>query len=272
MRLPENIHKVSLNPRLEIGPFPPNGFQPFDEASLGNGDYFGLYWELGKEDQAPIICEMIHDEGIITPRFSKLDIFLDWYELNDHAWGEEEVSDEKFVLNFLAKGNEELKRNNPEKAIEFYKKSTESFGELSEPWFKLASQEKRLGNEVAFQKSIINTILSNWAIEFPSQNALRLLKSLNPIEELKHHPLIINRDKLELDFGGRKENETYVVLGEIIHALREMGELNKALLLEQNYALMMQWETTSFQERYKFNLEEWKRAFEQKTKKRLTSE
>lgn len=269
MKLPEKINEVSANSEIEIGVYPPNGFLQFDEASLGNGDHFGFYWEFGKENQEPIICEIIHDEGIIVPRFSSLDKFIEWYELNDSDWGEKEIEDEDFVMNFINKGNEYLKQNNPEKAIEFYQRSTDSFGELSENWFKLASQYKRIGNELDFQKSIINSIISNWAIEFPSQNALRMIKSLNPMEELKSHPLIINHKNLEFDFGGKKENKDYLIIREIINGLNEIGDVNRALLMEQNYALMMYWETSSFQERYNFNLDEWRKKFEQKTKERL---
>lgn len=268
MKIPEKINEVSINSEIEIGVYPPNGFLQFDEASLGNGDYFGLYWEFGKELQEPIICEMIHDDGIIIPRFSNLNKFLEWYELNDFDWGEKEVNDENFALNLLKKGNEQLKQNNPEKAIELYKKSTTNFGELSENWFKLASQQKRIGNELEFQKSLINSILSNWAIEFPSQNALRMIKTLKPVEELKNHPLIKNRENFEFNFGGKKENNDYLIMKEIISGLNEIGDSNRALLIEQNYALMMYWETSSFQERYNFNIDEWRNNFALKTKER----
>ncbi|WP_299555556.1 tetratricopeptide repeat protein [Seonamhaeicola sp.] len=269
MKLPKRISEVSINSEIEIGAYPPNGFLKFGEASLGNGDYFGFYWEFGKENQEPIICEMIHDEGIIVPRFSNLDKFLEWYELNDYDWGEEEIENEEFVMGFINKGNEYLKQNNPEKAIECYKRSTDYFGELSENWFKLASQLRRIGNELEFQKSIINAVISNWAIEFPSQNALRMIKSLNPIEELKNHPLIENRENLEFNFGGKKENKDYLIIKDIVAGLNDIGDIDRALLMEQNYALMMYWETSSFQERYNFNLDDWKKEFEQKTKKRL---
>ncbi|MCF8716441.1 tetratricopeptide repeat protein [Joostella atrarenae] len=271
MRLPRKINEISTDLKIEVGVYPPNGFLQFNEASLGNGDYFGLYWEFGKENKEPIVCEMIHDEGIIEPKFSSLDKFLEWYELNDFDWGEEEIEDESFYDFYLDKGNEYLKQNNPEKAIEFYKKSTDSFGELSENWFKLASQLKRVGNEKEFQESIINSILSNWAIEFPSQNALRMLKTLNPIEELENHPLIKNRENIEFNFGGKKENKDYIILNEIIKELHEIGDINRALLMEQNYALKMYWETSSFQERYNFNIDEWRKEFEQKTKKRINN-
>ncbi|GAA4239221.1 tetratricopeptide repeat protein YfbP [Postechiella marina] len=271
MKLPEKINEVSINPEIEIGVYPPNGFLQFNEANLGNGDYFGFYWEFGKENQEPIICEMIHDEGIIVPRFSNLNKFLEWYELNDFDWGEEEIDDEKFYDFYSKKGNEYLKQNNPEKAIEYYKQSTESFGEISENWFKLASQQKRIGNELEFQKSIIKSIFSNWAIEFPSQNAIRMFKTLNPVEELENHPLLKYRENLEFSFGGKKENKDYEIITQIIKELYEIGDTKNALLMEQNYALMMYWETSSFQERNNFDITKWKNEFKQKTKGRINN-
>ncbi len=98
-----------------------------------------------------------------------------------------------------------------------------------------------------------------------------MLKTLNPIEEFKNHPLIKNRENIMLDFGGKKENSDYLLINEIISGLNETGDTNRALLLEQNYALMMYWETSSFQERYHFNIEDWKMEFEQKTKERLST-
>ncbi|UII24457.1 hypothetical protein LVD15_14110 [Fulvivirga maritima] len=275
MKLPQNIDKISLFPANEMGPYPPNGFLPFHEAEMGNGDYYGLYWEFGKENDEPVICEMIHDEGSIRPVFSSLDKFLEWYSLyeeNDFEYPDEEVEDDNFLFAHLNKGNECLRQNNIEEAIHHYQLSTKSFGEVSENWFKLASQQKRLGDELAFQKSLIHAVCSNWAIEVPSQNALRMLNSLKPVEELKNHPLIKNRQYLSFSFGGQKVNDEYVVLSEMIEELYQIGEDNAGFLMEQNYALMMYWETTSFQERYNFDLNDWKKQFALKTKNRLIKE
>ncbi len=269
MKFPEKVNEISLNAEIEIGVYPPNGFLQFEEASLGNGDYFGLYWEFGKENEEPTICEMVHDESVIVPRFSSLNKFLEWYKLNDFDWGEEEIEDDKFTLTLLNIGNEQLRKNDPIKAIEYFEQSVKAIGELSENWFKLASQYKRTGNEIEAQKSIINSVLSNWAIEFPSQNAIRMLKSLEPVDELKNHPLIKNRHKLEFDFGGKKENTDYLIIKEIISELKGIGSVSQSLILEQNYGLMMYWETSAFQERYNFSLENWHADYQNKTKERL---
>ena len=134
---------------------------------------------------------------------------------------------------------------------------------------KLATQQKKTGDEVGFQKSIINSVLSNWAIELPSRNAIRMIKTLKPVEELKTHPLIKNCQNLEFDFGGKKENKDYAILNTICQELHNMGDSKRALIMEQNYALMMYRETSSFQERYNFNFNEWSKKFAQKTKERL---
>lgn len=269
MKLPKNIDKITIDSEISFGAYPPNGFLKFEEGALGNGDYFGLYWEFGKENQEPIVCEMMHEEGKIVPAFSNLDKFLEWYELNNYDWGEEEIEDIEHVYHYLAKGNEYLRQNNPQKAIYFYEKSAKSFGETSENWYKLASQYKRLGNELEFQKCIIHAINSNWAIEFPSQNTIRLFKNLKPLSELNSHPLVRYRDKLNFKFGGTKENDNYLILQDIIWELSVIGETVKSLLLEQNYALMMYWETSAFQDRYNFNLEDWKKQFQLKVKEKF---
>lgn len=271
MKLPARIHEISLKKEIEARIYPPHGFLPFEEANLGNGDYFGLYWEFGKEDQEPIVCEMIHEEGTIAPRFSSLDKFLAWYEAyegdlrEDVEHEDDEIEDPNFVYPLLYRGDECVQQNKIDQAIAFYRQSTAAFGELSMHWYKLATQLKRIGNETEFQKCIIQSILSNWAIEFPSQNAVRMLKALKPVEELRHHPLLKNRGQLGFDFGGKKDNKDYPILREIVAELHALGEIDKALLLDLNYATKMHRETSAFQERYGFDEEEWKLNFSLKT-------
>ncbi len=261
MKLPERIKEVTIRGNLETGAYPPNGFLEFDEAALGNGDAFGLYWEFGKEQQEPIVCEIQHDEGVMVPCFSSLDKFLEWYELNGYSFGEEEIDDPDFFTMFMVSGNEFLRQNNPEAAVAEYEKAVQSFSEASEPWFKLSSQQQRIGQTFEAQKSLINSILSNWSIEFPSANAVRFLNRIKPVDELSLHPLIKNGTSLSLNFGGKKENNDYLVIRDIITELRETGDIRNSLKLEQNYGYMMRWETHSFQERYNFNYSDWKEKF-----------
>ena len=265
MKIPKNINKINANSEIEIGAYPPNWFLEFEEAWLWNWDYFGLYWEIGKEENEPVVCEKKHDSGIIVPRFSCLDKFLEWYKLNDNNWWEKEIEDEEFIINYVNKWNDFLKQNNPEKAVESYKLGVLSFGEMSEPWFKLSTQQNRIGMKKEAQISLLNSILSNWVIGFPSQNAIRLFKNMKPIDELTDHPLIKYRDKLEFNFGWKKENDDYLILQKIIKEFKDRWDYRNWFILEQNYVNMMTWETSSFRERYNFDYEKWKQDFKKNT-------
>src|SRR5688572_25207249 len=76
MKLPSEVSKITLFAGPSEGAYPPMGFCAFEECALGNGDYFGLYWPIGSEQQEPIIIEMRHDEGALIPAFSSLAAFL----------------------------------------------------------------------------------------------------------------------------------------------------------------------------------------------------
>lgn len=58
------------------GPYPPKGFIPIQECDFGNGDYMGLYWPFGSENEMPLVCRMAHDEYYMDPVYSSLDTLL----------------------------------------------------------------------------------------------------------------------------------------------------------------------------------------------------
>lgn len=62
---------------------PRKGLSRFFEHELGNGDCFGLYWPFGKENETPLVCEMMHDSWYINPTFSGLGSFLDTFSTLD---------------------------------------------------------------------------------------------------------------------------------------------------------------------------------------------
>ena len=51
--------------------YPPVGFFPF--AGTGNGDYHGLYWPIGREDEAPMVAYSSHDAYALIPEHGDLD-------------------------------------------------------------------------------------------------------------------------------------------------------------------------------------------------------
>lgn len=74
MKPPQNIDALSLadDDVGANGIYPPLGFKSVWDAEPGNGDRYGLYWPYGKEDQDPIICDMIHDEWRLEVAFSSV--------------------------------------------------------------------------------------------------------------------------------------------------------------------------------------------------------
>ncbi|MBP9892361.1 MAG: hypothetical protein KBG84_10705 [Planctomycetes bacterium] len=48
--------------------YPPLGYiSCFAELDVGNGDSYGLYWPIGKENEDPIVCTTMHDGGELAP-------------------------------------------------------------------------------------------------------------------------------------------------------------------------------------------------------------
>jgi hypothetical protein len=77
VELPKQADRITLDSAFVARhPYPPLGFLPFLENQLGNGDYFGLYWPVGRETEEPLVVEMQHDGWSMCPAFSSLDAFL----------------------------------------------------------------------------------------------------------------------------------------------------------------------------------------------------
>lgn len=55
--------------------YPPIGFFPFYD--IGNGDYYGLYWPLGREDSPPLVAFSSHDAFSLIPENSSIESFYD---------------------------------------------------------------------------------------------------------------------------------------------------------------------------------------------------
>lgn len=60
-----------ITPRVYSLLFPPVGFFPF--YGLGNGDYYGFYWPVGRENKQPLVAFSSHDVGSIIPEYSGIE-------------------------------------------------------------------------------------------------------------------------------------------------------------------------------------------------------
>jgi hypothetical protein len=54
-------------------PYPPPGYLPWNRLEVGDGDTYGFYWPIGREDQPPIVCTLMHDSGELMPLASSLE-------------------------------------------------------------------------------------------------------------------------------------------------------------------------------------------------------
>ncbi len=262
MKSPINIDLLSLHSFEDsLGPYPPLGFIPVSEAELGNGDYYGLYWPLGKENEEPVVCDMLHDEWSLVLSFSSSKKFVEYLELNDWDRGENDVQEENFAPYFYLKAKESLSANNVEETIRYLNFAVESFSENCKYWYFLSSQLRRTGEYEKSIEAAVNAFVSNWAFGLPPQNTLRMLQNKMALKLLPNDPIVKRASDLTQSFGGAKENSNYPLLKDSIHEYFDQGENIKGLLLYQNYAYMMYMETSSFQERYHFNIEEWRNEY-----------
>lgn len=54
------------------GVYPPPGYLAWNRLEVGNGDTFGFYWPLGREDAPPLVCSVEHDAWALRPLASSL--------------------------------------------------------------------------------------------------------------------------------------------------------------------------------------------------------
>lgn len=262
MKIPNGMEKVSLSKSdIPLGPYPTLGFVPLWDAELGNGDYFGLYWPLGKENEEPIVCDMLHDEWALEPCFSSLEKFIEWLELNDWERGDEEIVDDQFSAAIFTKAKALYSGLNVEAAIGLLNKACISFPEVSEYWFALSSQSKRFGDMETAANAALKALNSNWVFGFPAQGVIRSLRNPQFREALSNDPIIQRIDDFELNFGGVKENAIYPIIYECVQEYLNSEQFIDGLMLYQNYGYMMYSETGAFQERYNFDLKSWQSEY-----------
>jgi tetratricopeptide (TPR) repeat protein len=53
--------------------YPPLGYLEWRILEVGNGDTYGYYWPIGKENNDPIVCTTMHDEWTLWPVATNLE-------------------------------------------------------------------------------------------------------------------------------------------------------------------------------------------------------
>jgi tetratricopeptide (TPR) repeat protein len=257
MHLPSAISRISLLSRDYEAPYPPMGFHPFEECSLGNGDYFGLYWPIGKEESEPIIAEMRHDEWSLLPSFSSLDRFLAKAEhagLNEWIESPEPGEDPESPLVLLDIANQALRQQNVQASIAALEVAVSRLPEFGAARSLLSSQYRRLGRYPDAISSALLAIISPPSLGGADSKALQwLARQKQCPENLAEDPIWQNRLKLSFRFGGTKTNDDYLILQAAVDEYRAANRGVEACTLMQCYGELMYRETVSFQERYHFS-------------------
>jgi hypothetical protein len=70
-------------------PYPPPGYLPWNRMEVGNSDTFGFYWPIGREDEPPIVCTLVHDAGELMPLASSLEAAIQLHLKADDGRDEE---------------------------------------------------------------------------------------------------------------------------------------------------------------------------------------
>ena len=73
------------------GAYPPAGYLPWSILDVGNGDTYGYYWPIGREDGPPIVCTVCHDGWRLVPVASSLAGSIRLHLLTGHGGVEELV-------------------------------------------------------------------------------------------------------------------------------------------------------------------------------------
>jgi hypothetical protein len=269
VKLPESISEITLDTDVGGYPYPPYGFYPFTECALGNGDYYGLYWPVGKEDHPPLVVEMWHDSWEIVPFYSSLESFLHHCSLaeeddDEEDWLDTRPADPTIPTDplspsaLLSEAQEALKANDPYKAIVSLEKALVVLPEYTAASALLYGQYRRVGDNESAIRTAMKSVLSPPSFGQKKVQVMRWLQAqeLCP-DDVAPDPLWINRCRLSGQYGGIKENEDYLVFNEVIQGYVQMGRTWDAIVLSMTYAELMHSETVSFRERYGFDIEQY---------------
>ncbi len=275
LRLPPDIDHLRIDRAEPLSGYLPLGFVPFQAHQLGNGDYFGFYWPVGRETRGPLIAETQHDGGRLEPGFSDVRAFLRKTEGVDvDGWVELPTfeEDQDSPRNCYAKACELIGRKEFAPALAQLEKAVAALPEYTDALATLAGQYLRMGREHEACRLAVRMIISPPSFGFggPVDKIAGWFSRLETgPSDLGDDPIWNGRAKLaSIPTGGAKDSDAYPVLREAIEIYADRGHWVSALTLMQTYSEFMNSETRSFQERQGFDFAE-HRAWQRKLSEKL---
>jgi tetratricopeptide (TPR) repeat protein len=263
MKIPTKISDVNFDRILDWGyPYPPTSFTPILEHQLGNGDMFGLYWPVGKEDEDPLVLEMRHDSFEMSPQFSSLDCFIAGSKsLGDdddflHATQE---NDKKSPVVLLTKAKELLANGEVDLGIELLKLAINVLPEYTQALCLLALMYRRQKKDDLAMESALKAFMCSPSFGQIDQQLWQwFCKQSNAPDTVANDPLWKHRHEISWVFGNEKKNDTYLVLQKVMDEYLSKDMIIEWFLMSQTYSEYMYRETSSFQERYSFDSKAWR--------------
>ena len=256
MKFPQHIERFTLN-KDNYGFFPPIGYLSIDETGDGGGDYYGLYWEIGKENGEPIVCVARHEEFLLVPEFKDFVTFAQWFDETGAQEGPTmNLNDNEFFISLTNKGKVLTKNGKHEEAIQKLERATSLFGEYSETWYWLAENYYKTGQKDKADRALINSISSNFFFGIPPKKAIDKFNEMTPSEELKDHPIVKRRTNLVQGDFSTPFSMNHDILLDTIEELKTIKDYRTAMLMKQNLGLLMSLETDDAK-RQGINFEGW---------------
>lgn len=261
------------------GIYPPVGYLCWSALEVGNGDTYGYYWPVGKEDQEPIVCTTEHDVFRVVPLASTLAGCLRLVRATQPEIADEitEVArtfgislagaqprsaatpaqalaslDPRSPQLLLAAAREALRTGDLAQGELSATQALELLPEYGEAAFVLSQFHRRQQRFVQAAQALLGVISTPLCFGGGYDLRLKCLKTLQGMkDELVTGDGVLWRERRRLTFQtGVKQNDDFRLYEEAIEVYFAAGAGTRAIWLRMLVGELMSLETISFQERY----------------------
>ncbi|HEV2238014.1 MAG TPA: tetratricopeptide repeat protein [Ktedonobacterales bacterium] len=266
-------------PRSTYGIYPPVGYLPWNVLEIGNGDTYGYYWPVGKENQDPVVCTTEHDTYRFVPFASTLEGCLRLVRASDPGSAGEvrdvarafavKLADSRkrspvtdvqalFALDtqspqlLLEQARAAMRRGDLGSGEGYAAQALEMVPEFGEAAFVLSQFHQRQGRLEPAARALLVAIGSPICLSGGYNRRLRCLKALQRMKDdvySENDPLWRERQRLTFQTGVTS-NDDFHIYDQAIEDYHLAGSGTRAVWLRMLIGELMSMETRTFQERY----------------------
>jgi hypothetical protein len=264
--------------------YPPIGFFPWNICDLGNGDSYGYYWPIGREDSEPFTALMSHDCWAIIPTASSLEKLAqlepwqrDLAELVDPAFETPDALDfpSRLIIDpnspylLVANADWAMEQKHHDRAEALYKRAIGLVPEYTAAHIGLAVLYRRTQRKPEAAESMLNAIrcpMCFWGASFWAESNLpngavnrndyrrkclywlRQTRGDRVSPGVRNDPLFRARESLTFASGVVLNND-FRIYEEAIEEYLQQEKRIEAVQLAMLFGELMLGETTPFRER-----------------------